>query len=378
MAADFKQVAAILIFSYTDFNLLGIIDNYESLQIVRRFYSVGDFELHINANKNNTEYLQENNMILFLKSGDDKSVPHMGGIIGHRENQIADDGSTTDELIITGTTLQGLLSRRLCLPTGADGYDSENGKQETIMKAFVSHNIVAASDADRNISNLIIATDQQRGITDAWRAKYNVLSDMMNTIGTYAKLGWDVLYSIPNKQFIFDVYQGKDRSVNQATLNPVIFSADFDNIKAEHFIQDILNSANVGYCGGQGDDNNRLMQKVGSGIGLQRQETFIDCSNAADMMELTTQGSQKLSEMAEVKTFEFQIIPNVSFIYKTDYDLGDTVTVVSRRWGIQMDAQITELKEIYELGNNNLEVTVGTSIPTLLTIFKRATKQIVR
>jgi hypothetical protein len=378
MQQDFKQVAAILIFSNADFSLLGVIDNYESLQITRRFYAVGEFELHINANKNNTEYLQKNNILLFLKQDEDKSVPHMAGIVMHRENQMADDGSTIDELIITGTTLQGLLSRRLCLPTGADGYDSETGKQETIMKTFVNHNIVTATDVDRNIPNLIISADQQRGISDAWRAKYDKLSDMMNTIGTYAKLGWDVLYSIPNKQFIFDVYQGNNHSVNQVTLNPVIFSADFDNIKAEHFIQDILNSANVGYCGGQGDDNNRLIQKVGSGTGLERQETFIDCSNAADVTELLTQGTQKLSEMAEVKTFEFQIIPDVSFIYKTDYDLGDTVTVVSRRWGIQMDAQITELKEIYELGKNSLEITVGTSIPTLLTIFKRVTKQIVR
>ena len=378
MATDFKQVAAILIFSSVDFSLLGVIDNYESLQVIKRFYAVGEFELHINANKNNTEFLQKNNILLFLKLDDDKSVPCVAGIVMHRENQMADDGSTTDELIITGTTLQGLLSRRLCLPTGTDGYDSEIGKQETIMKAFVKNNIVAASDTDRNISNLVIATDQQRGIADSWRAKYNVLSDMMSTIGTYAKLGWDVLYSIPNKQFIFDVYQGKDHSANQSTLNPVIFSADFDNIKAEHFTEDILNSANVGYCGGQGDDNNRLIQKVGSGAGLERQETFIDCSNAADATELITQGSQKLAEMAEVKTFEFQIIPNISFTYKIDYDLGDTVTVVSRRWGIQMDAQITELKEIYELGKNDLEVTVGTSIPTLLTIFKKATKQIVR
>jgi len=375
---DFKQVAAILIFSSTDFSLLGVIDNYESLQVTRRFYAVGEFELHINANKNHTEDLQKNNILLFLKQEDDKTIPHVAGIVMHRENQMNDDGSTTDELIITGTTLQGLLSRRLCLPTGADGYESEAGKQESIMKAFVKNNIVAAIDTDRNVLNLVIAADQQRGSTDAWRAKYDKLSDMMNTIGTYAKLGWDVLFSISDKQFIFDVYQGKDHSVNQSSLNPVIFSADFDNIKAEHFIQDILNSANIGYCGGQGDDNNRLMQKVGSGAGLERQETFIDCSNAANVTELLTQGTQKLSEMMEVKTFEFQIIPNVSFVYKTDYDIGDTVTVVSRRWGIQMDAQITELKEIYELGKNSLEITVGTSIPTLLTVFKRATKQIVR
>ncbi len=34
-----------------DFNLLGEIDDYESLIFIRRFSRVGEFELHINLEK---------------------------------------------------------------------------------------------------------------------------------------------------------------------------------------------------------------------------------------------------------------------------------------------------------------------------------------
>jgi len=42
-----------------DFNLLGEIDNYESLIFIRRFFKVGEFELHINLDKQNVDKLQE-------------------------------------------------------------------------------------------------------------------------------------------------------------------------------------------------------------------------------------------------------------------------------------------------------------------------------
>ncbi|MCY9758901.1 siphovirus ReqiPepy6 Gp37-like family protein, partial [Paenibacillus alvei] len=35
----------------TSFNLLGEIDNYESLQFIRRFFGTGEFELHISVGK---------------------------------------------------------------------------------------------------------------------------------------------------------------------------------------------------------------------------------------------------------------------------------------------------------------------------------------
>jgi hypothetical protein len=300
------------------------------------------------------------------------------GIIEHRENQMNDDGSTTDELTITGHELKQLAFRRVTVPTGSDGYDSESGKQETIMKAFVNNNLVKATDSSRNVPGLIIAADQQRGITDAWRSRFDVLSDKLAEIGKYAKLGWEIYINLSSSKFVFDVAAGVDHTTSQFQNSTVFFSEDFDNVKNEHLIESLLNTANIGYCGGSGDDANRLIQKIGDTTGFERIEQFIDCSDADTAAELLTIGTQKLGELKEIQTLETEVIPDNSFIYGIDYDLGDRVTVISRKWGLQMDTQITAVKEVYESGKISLEATFGTTIPNLLTIFKRKTKQVVR
>jgi hypothetical protein len=293
------------------------------------------------------------------------------------ENQDDDNGSTT--LIIKGPTLKGIMSRRLIVPpVTSNGYDSASGSIETILKHFVNNNVVNPSDAGRKIPQVYIAADQQRGKQDSWRSRFEVASDKLSEIGEYAEIGWDVTLDIENNKWVFDVILGRKLTTNQDILPPVIFSADFDNIKNKHFIKSILGSCNVGYCGGAGDETSRLKQQIGSSSGLERIETFLDCSQAADVTELTTQGNQKLNELKETKTFEFSIIPDNTFIYEKDYDLGDYVTAQDRRLGITMDAQIIEFKEIYEVSGSSLEATFGTNIPNLLTIIKRNSKKAVR
>jgi hypothetical protein len=355
------------------FELLGEIDDYESLQFIRRFYKVGEFELHINVNKNNTDKLQENNLIL-LGSSFNKI-----GIIMHRENSYDQNGEPTDTLVIKGPTLKGIMSRRLIVPAvDGNGYDSITGSIETILKQFVDHSVVNPVDTTRKIPQVTIAPDLQRGKQDKWRSRFEVLSDKLDEIGEYAEIGWDVILDTVNNKWLFDVIEGKNLTVDQETLPPVIFSVDFNSIKSRHYISSSLTAKNVGYCGGKGDDTDRLIQEIGNIEGLERIETFIDCSSAEDVTELLSLGSQKLGELKKTESFEVGIIPYGSFIYEQDYDLGDFVTAQDRKLGVTMNAQIIELKEIYETTGFSLEGTFGTNIPNLLTIFKKNSKQIVR
>ncbi|MBB6716277.1 siphovirus ReqiPepy6 Gp37-like family protein [Clostridium gasigenes] len=354
-----------------DFNILAEIDDYESLIFIRRFFKVGDFELHININKQHTDKLIEGNMILL------GNKLNKVGIIMHKENAYDQNGEPTDTLLIKGPTLKGLCSRRLMVPpTGA--YDSFTGSQEAIMKYFVEKNCVNPTDTLRKIQNLVIAPNLNRGIQDKWRSRYENLADKLDTIGEYSNLGWDITFDFDNNKFVFDVIQGRDLTADQELLPPVIFSVDFDNLKSRHYIDSAINYKNVGYCGGKGDDENRLIQQIGEISGFERIETFIDCSQAEDVTELKTIGNQKLNEFKKVRSFEVQIIPEGSFYYEQDYDLGDIITAQDRKLGITMNARIIELKEIYEVGGFNLEATLGTNIPNLLTLFKKETKRVVR
>lgn len=60
---------------------------------------------------------------------------------------------------------------------------------------------------------------------------------------------------------------------------------------------------------------------------------------------LTSRGKEKLSEFGVVTTFNGSVIPNITFTYKTDYFLGDLVTV-RNEFGITKQARIVEVIEV--------------------------------
>lgn len=344
-----------------DFELLGEIRDYESLQYTRSFYAIGEFELHISNNQQHADVLVNGNILLLDKVGQNACI------IRHRENEIDENGDATDMLIIKGPQLKGILAQRLIVPpVSGDGYDSFSGVQETIMKHFVDAHCINPTDTSRVIPHFVLAADQGRGTQDKWRFRFDVLSDALGIVGQYAKLGWDVTLDLAHEQMVFDVSQLADRTADQDILPPALFSTEFGNVKVPHFIQSWIGAATQGYAGGAGEDTDRLVLQVGSSKGLDRMETFLDCSDAANAAELLSLGAQKLAEVAPTQSFEFSVIPDKSMIYGQDYFLGDAVTVWSKKWGLTMDAQITQLTEVYEGGNPpSLEITFGTAVPSL-------------
>lgn len=349
----------ILIFSPPPaMEFLGLIRDYESLAITRRFYAAGEFELKISLAKQHTGKLIRNNLLLF---GDGKKA----GIIRHREPQQNENDSGAT-LTVKGPTLQGLAYDRMVLPADNPGteYDAAGGTQETIMKHFVTAHMAAPADTDRAMPGLAVAVDQGRGASDAWRFGINTyVGDALNQVGTYAKLGWDITADAANKRLTFDVLQGTDRSISQSAVPPVMFAGDWGNIAAPHLIQSWLSAATAGYAVA-GDTLSNLVQKVGAATGYDRQEQTFDCSDAETAAELLSLGAQKLGEAEPTVSFSFSILPNRPFAYGRDYDLGDIVTAYHRGWGVSMDAQITEIAETYEAGGNTLTPTFGTSVPT--------------
>lgn len=353
-----------------NFNLLGEIDDYESLIFIRRFFKVGEFELRINVNKSHTEKLIENNLIVL---GDSLNKV---GIIMHRENTYDEMGEPTDTLLIKGPTLKGLCNRRLIVPPVNKAYESCEGSQEAIMKYFVDRNMVNPDDLGRKIENVIIAENLDRGQQDKWRSRFEVLADKLTEIGEYSNLGWDIILDYENQKFVFDVLEGRDLTADQEILPPVIFSIEFNNITNRYFVESILNHSNVGYAGGQGEKEDRLIQQIGDITGFERIETFLDCSNAEDVTELLVEGNRRLKELDKIINFEVNILPYGSFNYEKDYDLGDIVTIQDRKLNLILNTRIIEFKEIYESDGFKLEAVFGSNIPTI--IDKLKSKQVVR
>ncbi len=69
---------------------------------------------------------------------------------------------------------------------------------------------------------------------------------------------------------------------------------------------------------------------------------------------LLNRGYERLAEFGEKVSFEGSIIPDVTFVYKQDYFLGDIVTV-ENEYGIRANARIVEIVEVNDENGYNVE-----------------------
>lgn len=127
-----------------NFNLLGEIDDYESLQFTRRFYRAGEFELHIALHKQHADKLQKENIIIIDNKG------HKSGIIQYRE--IGQDDKGIETLIVKGPSLGGVLDRRI---TVTDNFDRVRGPAETVMKHYIDNHLINGDFPDRRVPFLL-------------------------------------------------------------------------------------------------------------------------------------------------------------------------------------------------------------------------------
>lgn len=364
-------------------DLLAEIDNYESLLFTRRWHEVGEFELRINRYKQHTELLQRGNLIM-LGANRNKV-----GIIKHREIELDENGKASENWLIKGIALKGVMVQRIIVPPTNDSHDRASGAAETVMKHYINNHIVNPVDVKRKIDMVVIASDQQRGSSISWESRFKNLADELIEISKTSGLGWDVTLDFSSKTWIFDVFEGRNLTVNQTENPPVIFSSQFESLKQLSFVESDANYRNYGYIAGQGEGEDRRVVEVGDAEGLSRIETFIDARDISEQDEdqqalpeeqviakLRERGQQKLSEFAQEFFLEGQILTNSPIKYEIDYDLGDIVTIQNREWGVTRDARITEIKEIYEPGGFQIEATFGESRPTLIKKLKQELAQI--
>ena len=77
---------------------------------------------------------------------------------------------------------------------------------------------------------------------------------------------------------------------------------------------------------------------------------------------LLNDGFTELGEHGSEKTFECTVIPNSSYTYKTDYNLGDKVKV-DNGYGVELDADIIEVIESEDENGYNIELTLQAYFP---------------
>lgn len=376
----------------TDFELLGIITNYESLICVWNYYECGTFELTINKNKSNTNKLKKDNMLIVDKR-DDKIL-----LI---DKVVTTSVKNSKTLKVTGTCIKGLTKRRIIATNGYDRVietEAENVQKHYIQKHMVESYYDEIRTPERDISWIKIAPTQNRGVRTVWQARLTNLHDELKHISEDTGLGWYGYLNRNEKCIYFDSIRGTDRTVNQVEdenthnllanytheelqeytheqlqgkiKHPyIVFSEIKNNLLDGKTTDDNSNYKNVGYVAGKGENEDRLIIVLGTEQGFNRREVLIDLNNIEDAEELIAEGQKKLDTYKIIQSVEGKIyqIPNME--YEKDFFLGDLVTLESD--GIYEDKRIIQAKEVYERNNKTVELGFGDKIPTLKEEIKR-------
>ena len=327
----------------TNFNVLTIMDQYESFIWTDRYREYGDFELYLLAHDDLFNYIKQD---YYLQISDSE---HMMIIEQIKIESDAEDGN---HVTISGRSLESILDRRIVWKQ-----QTVSGTLQDGIKALLDDSIINPSVAERKIDNFIFEPSTDTAVTGVTReAQYtgDNLYDVVKEVCEAYGIGFKITLNDSN-QFVFKFYSGTDRSYEQ-TANPyIVFSPNFENILNSNYIE--ANSAlkNVTLIGGEGEGSDRKYATFGSASGLSRRELFTDARDISSTVDsedtmtdaeytakLQERGREKLYENVVTTSFEGEAETTTMFKYGQDFFIGDIVQVADE-YGHELAARIIEL-----------------------------------
>lgn len=358
-----------------NFEVLGIIDNYECLVWERNYYKPNTFSMQIIPTFEQFELLKKGNIL--LKIDDTKEAIY----IDYRELEENEEG--IEVLVVSGYSLSQWLDRRITLYK-----ELEKDNAEIVMKNYVNRHCIEPTESNRKIDNLVLGTNNNLGQEIDYLSHYKPLLEELEHIAKVNELGYKIGLDLDNKQYIFDVYKGLDRTVNQDENSRAIFSTEFENINNQKYVDSDNNYRNMVLVAGAGEDLDRKTLTLGTeNKGLDRYELFVDARDIADTKAsgdtevsipideynklLEVRGRENLSECTKIQSFDCVISNTNNLIYRVDFDLGDKVSIINKKWGLMLNERIVSIIETYNEEGLSIDIEIGSNIPTLIEKIKR-------
>jgi len=350
---------------------IGLLEEITSLLWTRRYWAVGEFKLLLPYTEHHAQIVKNGRLI--GKRGDKE----LGEI---RYISIRRNAWGMEEIEAQGKFLTNWLDKRMVWSR----FMAEDNTQN-ILHTLVNQNAINPGKSDRIIPNLYSAGNEPptgAGVISFAAEQYKSLLKTCEDAARAAMLGFRIETDIRAKRHYFLVYKGIDHAAGQTENMPCVFSPEFDNVLEQSFTQSVENVRTFAIVGGFAPrDAPCQMAEAGGGAGLDRSEIYVDGSDVDrqtwDVPPGTTyedllarRGQIELEKYAESLNFTSKIDLNVTPRYKIDFDVGDRVTCVNRRWGVSINSRVTEVIETYQQGKVELNVTFGVSLPTLFDMFR--------
>ena len=326
-----------------EFNIVYVIDEYESFIWTDRYNLCGDFELYTTIDQTLLKYLKPDRFII---------SSHSDHVMIIESLSFEHDSESGNHLTVTGRSLESILDRRIVSKVTTIKDTLQNGIQK-----LLNENAISPSDEKRKL-NLIFKPSEDPYITELnldaqyhGDTLYTIITDLCekNKIGFY-------IYLTDENVFEMSLYRGVDRSYKQDENPYVVFSQAFDNLISSNYTLNLETLKNVAYVAGEGDGSDRKVSAVdpSESSGMNRREVFVDAgdisktdgettiSDAEYLKLLKQRGEEELTEYKKVDTFEGECDTVAPFEYGVDFYLGDIVSV-RNEYGIENSARIIEI-----------------------------------
>lgn len=250
------------------------IDMYVSLIWTDRYQECGDFELYISAEMR--EFFVPNYYLY---------RPDTGGLMIIEDLTIDTSVEDGNYLTVTGRSLESILDRRIIFPQ-----TTLDGKLEGQIKKLIDAHIINPEITSRKIPNFVWEDSGDAKIAEMTiTAQYtgDNLYDVICSICQEKGIGFRVKFDGEDK-FIFQLYNGKDRSYDQAENVYVVFSPEFDNLLTTNYFQSDKNVKTATWVAGEdvGTDRRALyLDPAPTVTGLHRKEYYTDARDISSSVE---------------------------------------------------------------------------------------------
>lgn len=351
------------------FELIDIIDVYESLIWTDRYNRYGDFELTVIPNSYLLDLLQMDRII-------EQVDTYRAMFIEQRE--LKTDPQEGNRLIVSGRSLDVLLTRRIIWPVFNKELILERYLIELINWCFPT------SDKNRGILNFRVdvkssdAMDAIKNIKITSQHTGDRLYDVICEICNIYSIGFDFTIS-ENISYRMDLttgeetvhfwyspylyfYAGTDRSYAQNKNPWIVFSDNFNNLGATDDLESLKELGTIAYIAGEEEQPSRewttlVTQEVSNP--MLRREIFVDArdiqstyhdengdeqtiSKADYIQLLKSRGEEKMQEYVRIHDYSSNVDSNIEHVYGVDYHLGDIVEIVNS-YGHEVRARVMEL-----------------------------------
>lgn len=270
----------------------------------------------------------------------------------------------TERFVVGGMSLNHLLTRRVIDPDDdplqAGGYSTKSGPADAVIRDYVNEQMGELASPARRMANLSLATVTGTGGGVGARERHTILFNLIRDLSVRGHVDFEIVRTNTNHlEFrVGSIGSDKSKTTNYPGGVWIGLNPNRGNLSSPSLELDRKDEKNFCYALGQGQRDRRIVYKaLGEGTSdspWNRVEFAEDIRNIerSDVLGLITGGDAALRDRQVKSSFTYAPTGEESGnIYRVDWDLGDTVTIL---WDEEeRDLRISNVEiEISESGEN--------------------------